>query len=103
MANALLQKSLNVLSSANKVLILLDILSGRFLGIFGGWLEGMLIYNGLLSCLLEDWYLPIVRFRVTSRNFTAFQFVSQVILRSTSSLKIFIKSFLILLGLGPQV
>ena len=53
-ANALLYKSLdllNVLSSADKLLILLDILPGRHLMIFGGWLEWMLIYNGLLSGL----------------------------------------------------
>ena len=43
---------LNVVSSTDKVLILLDILPGRFLMKFGGWLEGMLIYNGLLSGLL---------------------------------------------------
>ena len=52
--NALLYKSLdllNVVSSADKLLILLDIFSGRFLIIFGGWLESMLIYNGLLSGL----------------------------------------------------
>ena len=36
---------LNVASSADKVLILLDLLPGRFLIIFGGWLERMLIYN----------------------------------------------------------
>ena len=39
---------LNVVSSPDKVLILLDILSG----IFGWWLERMLMYNGLLSGLL---------------------------------------------------
>ena len=54
-ANAFLYKSLdllNVVSSADKLLILLDIFSGRFLIIFGGWLERMFIYNGLLSGLL---------------------------------------------------
>ena len=54
-ANAFLHKSLdlsNVVSTAYKLLILLDILPGRFLIIFGGWLERMLIYNGLLSGLL---------------------------------------------------
>ena len=53
--NALLYKSLdllNIVSSSEKVLILTDILPGRFLMIFGGWLEKMLIYNGLLSVLL---------------------------------------------------
>ena len=39
---------------------------------------------------------PVVRFRVTSRKLTAFKFISQVILRSKSSLKIFMKSFFIL-------
>ena len=51
-ANALLYKSLdllNVVSSAHKLLILLDILPGRFLIILRGWFERMLIYNGLLS------------------------------------------------------
>ena len=46
--NALLYKSLdllNVASSADKVLILLDLLPGRFLITFGGCLERMLIYN----------------------------------------------------------
>ena len=75
---------------------LLDILRGRFLIIFGQWLERMLIYNGLLSGLLQGWYFPIVRFRVTSRKLTGFKFVSQVMLRSKSSLKIFAKSFLIM-------
>ena len=54
-ANVLLYKSLdllNVVSSADKLLTLLDILPGRFLIIFGGWLERMLICNGLLSGLL---------------------------------------------------
>ena len=67
LANALLYKSLDLLkvvSSADKVLILLDILPGRFLIIFGGQLERMLIYNRLLSGLLWGWYLPVVRFRV---------------------------------------
>ena len=48
-ANALLYKSLDLLkvvSSADKVLILLDILPGRLLIIFGGWLERILIYDG---------------------------------------------------------
>ena len=52
-ANELLYKTLDLLkvvSSADKVLSLLDILTGRFLIIFGGWLEKMLIYNGL-KCL----------------------------------------------------
>ena len=51
-ANALLCKSLdllNVISSADKLLTLLDILSGRFLIMFG---ECMLIYNGLFYGLL---------------------------------------------------
>ena len=51
-ANALLYKSLdllNVVLSADKLLIRLDILPGRVLIIFGGWLERILIYNGLLS------------------------------------------------------
>ena len=51
-ANALLYKSLdllNVVLSADKLLIPLDILPGRVLIIFGGWLERILIYNGLLS------------------------------------------------------
>ena len=56
----------------------------------------MLIYNGLLSSLLQGWYLQVVRFRVTSSKLTAFKFVSQVMLRSKSSLKIFAKSFLIM-------
>ena len=54
-ANALLYKSLDLLkvvSCTDKILILLDILPGRLLIIFGGWLERMLIYNGLLSGLL---------------------------------------------------
>ena len=54
-ANALLYKSLdllNIVSSADKVLVLLDILSGKFLITFGGWLDRMLIYNGSLSGLL---------------------------------------------------
>ena len=54
-ANALLYKSLdllNVVSSADKVLALLEILSRKFLITFGGWLERMLIYNGSLSGLL---------------------------------------------------
>ena len=54
-ANALLYKSLdllNVVSSADNVLILLDILPGRFVIISGRWLEKMLIYNGLLCGLL---------------------------------------------------
>ena len=54
LANALLHKSLdllNVVSSPDKLLILSGILPGRFLIIFGGWLEMMLIYNGLLSGL----------------------------------------------------
>ena len=53
--NASFYKSLdllNVVSSADKVLILLHILSRRFFVIFAGWLERMLIYNGLLSGLL---------------------------------------------------
>ena len=53
--NVLLYKSLvllNVVSSADKLFTPLDILPGRFLIIFGGWLERMLIYNGLLSGLL---------------------------------------------------
>ena len=83
-------------SSADKVLILLDILPGRFLIIFGGWLERMLICNGSLSELFSCWYLPIVRFMATSTKLTSFKFVLQVILRSKSSLKVFIKSFLIL-------
>ena len=66
------------------MLIILEILPGRFLIIFGGWLEGMLIHNGLLSGLLKDWYLLVVRFRVTSTKLAAFKFVSQVILRSKS-------------------
>ena len=70
-------------SSADKVLILLDILPGRFLIIFGGWLKRMLICNGLLSELLSCWYLPIVRFMVTSTKF-----VLQVIPRSKSSLNV---------------
>ena len=51
-ANTLLYKSLdllNVVLSADKLLIPLDILPGRVLIIFGGWLERILIYNGLLS------------------------------------------------------
>ena len=55
LVNALLHKSLdllNVVPFAEKVLILLDISSWRFLIIFGGWLERMLIYNGSLSGLL---------------------------------------------------
>ena len=47
-ANALLYKSLdllNVVSSADKVLILLDIFSGRFLIIFGGWYYYMVLYG----------------------------------------------------------
>ena len=55
----------------------------------------MLIYNDI-SGLLQGWYLPVVRFWIRSTKVTAFKFVSQVILRSKSSLKIFIKSFLIL-------
>ena len=66
------------------MLIILEIWPGMFLIIFGGWLERMLIHNGLLSGLLKDWYLLVVRFRVTSRKLTAFKFVSQVILRSKS-------------------
>ena len=94
-ANAVLYTSLdllNVVSSADRLLILLDTLLGRFLIMFGGWLETMLIYNGLLSGFLYGWYLPVFKFRVTSRKLTAFKFVSQVILTSKSSLKIFIKS-----------
>ena len=55
--NALLNKSLdllNVVSSADKVLILLGILPGRFFIIFRGWLEWMLICNGLLSSLVFE-------------------------------------------------
>ena len=51
-ANAFLYKSLyllKVVSSADKLVILLEILPGRILVIFGGWLERMLIYIGLLS------------------------------------------------------
>ena len=33
----------------DKLVTLLEILPGRILVIFGGWLERMLIYNGLLS------------------------------------------------------
>ena len=83
-ANPLLYKSLdllNVVSSADQVLILLDILPGTFLIIFWGWLESMLIYNELLFGLLQGWYLPVVRFRVISRKLTSFKLVSQVILK----------------------
>ena len=54
LSNVLLYKSLDLLNvlSAVKVLILLDMLSRRFLVVFGRWLERMLIYNGLLSGLL---------------------------------------------------
>ena len=96
LTNALLYKSLDLLnfaSSANKVLILLDILFGRFLIIFGACLKKMLICNGLLFGLLQGWVLLVLRFTVTSKKLTAFKFVSQVTLRSTSSLRIFIKSF----------
>ena len=106
LTNAFLYKSLDLLqavSSADQLLILLDILPGRFLIIFGEWLASMLIYNGILSGLLQGWYLPVVRFRVTPRNLTAFKFVSQVILRSKSYLKIFIKFFLILLAWSPLI
>ena len=48
-------------------------------------------------------YLPVPRFRATSKKLTAFKFASQVILRSKSSLKIFIKSFLFLSAWGPLV
>ena len=54
-ANVFLYKSfelLNIVSSADRLLILLDILLGRFLTIFGGWLERMLIYNRILSGFL---------------------------------------------------
>ena len=63
---------------------------------FGRYLDRMLIYNKLLPSLLSGYYLPVVRIRVTSKKLTTFKFVSQVILRSKSSLKIFIKAFLIL-------
>ena len=41
---------------ADKFSILLDIVLGRLLHIFGGWLERMLIYTGLLPGLLKGWY-----------------------------------------------
>ena len=68
---------------------------------FGRYLDRMLIYNELLPSLLSGYYLPVVRIRVTSKKLTTFKFVSQVILRSKSSLKIFIKAFLILSSWGP--
>ena len=54
LANVFLYKSLdllNVVQSADKLLNLLDKFLERFLIIFGGQLERMLIYNGLLSGL----------------------------------------------------
>ena len=41
------------------MLILLDMLPGRFLIIFGGRLDRVLIYSGLLFGLLQGWYLPV--------------------------------------------
>ena len=34
-------------------------LPGRFLIIFGGRLDRVLIYSGLLFGLLQGWYLPV--------------------------------------------
>ena len=68
---------------------------------FGRYLDRMLIYNELLPSLLSGYYLPVVRIRVTSKKLTTSKFVSQVILRSKSSLKIFMKAFLILSSWGP--
>ena len=54
LANVFLYKSLdllNVVQSADKLLNLLDKFLERFLIIFGGQLERMLIYNGFLSGL----------------------------------------------------
>ena len=42
----------------------------------GGWLEFTLMYNGLLSGLLYDSYLPVDRFIVKSRKLTTLRFVS---------------------------
>lgn len=53
--NTLLCKSLDLLDVVpfpDKLLILLDKLFGRFSIIFGGWLESILVYNGLSFGLL---------------------------------------------------
>ena len=53
--NTLLCKSLDLLDVVpfpDKLLILLDKLFGRFSIIFGGWLERILVYNGLSFGLL---------------------------------------------------
>ena len=88
-SNSLLYNSLillNAASPADTLIILLDILLWKFLIIFGGWLQRMLMCNGLLS-----------------RNLKTFKFVLQVILRSKSSLKFFIKRFLIQSDWGSLV
>ena len=46
----------------------------------------MLMYNRLLSGLLQAWYLPVVTFRDTPRKLTALKFFSQVTLRQKSPL-----------------
>ena len=43
---------LNIVSSADQLLVLSDILRGKFLIIFGRWLDITLIYNGVLFGLL---------------------------------------------------
>ena len=93
--NGLVYKSLdlsNVVLSVDKVLIPLEILSGRFLIIIERWFRRILICNGLLSGLLKGWYLPVFRFRVTStpsRKLAGFNFVAQVTWKWKPSLKIF--------------
>ena len=63
----------------------------------------MLMYNRLLSCLLQAWYLPVVTFRDTPRKLTALKFFFASYTKTKISIKYFIKYFLILSAWGSLI
>ena len=80
-----------------------EILSGRFSIMLGGWLEFTLMYNGLLSGLLDGSYLPVHRCSVKSRKLTTLRLVSLTEFRLTLFLNNLINAFFILVASGPLV